>query len=121
MEINSKLEHTLWRCPNGETIEVCVVTDKTVLFETSYPDKKKAPIMQTCDVEYFAKALKSKRLVNIPVEYFKIQRKLDMKFYQGKGKWVRSIDKAALFAAATIEESLKVFKDKNYEVWKVVA
>lgn len=44
-----------------------------------------------------------------------------MKYYQGKGKWVKNIDKAALFAASTIEESLKVFKDKNYEVWKVVA
>lgn len=51
MEINSKLEHTLWRCPGGEIIEVCVVTEKTVLFETSYPDKTKVPIMQTCDVE----------------------------------------------------------------------
>lgn len=119
MEIKN-LEHTLWRCKNGEIVEVCAITERTTLFETSYPDGRE-PLMQTCDTAYFTAAIDKGNLVNIPVEYYKIQRKLDMKYYQGKGKWVRNINLAARFAAESIEESLRLFKEKNYEVWKVVA
>ena len=118
MEIKD-LEHTLWRCKKGEVVEVCAVTERTTLFEITYPDNRE-PLMQTCETSYIMAAIKKGNLVNIPVEFFRIQRKLDMKYYQGKGRWVRDIKKAAKFAAETIEESLKVFKEKDYEVWKVV-
>lgn len=87
MENLKNYEHTLWRCKKGETVEVCAMTESTTLFEISYNDDR-SPLMRTCDTPYFLDAIKKGNLVSIPVQNFKIQRKLDMKYYQGKGKAV---------------------------------
>ncbi len=75
--------------------------------------------MQSVSREYVETAIREKRLIRKPVEFYNIRRKLDNKYYKGHGLWCVSYKEAAKFPAATVDDAIKAFNLRDLQVEKI--